>query len=64
LAFIPTPHTPASGGFFILYKLSDPGSGSKLEALGEKEASDRTARGALKDFIVKLSEKVCYDRLY
>lgn len=59
LVFIPTPHTPSSGGFFILYRLSEPANGSKLEALGEKEASDRTAKSALKDFVVKVSDKVC-----
>lgn len=59
LVFIPTPHTPSCAGFFVLYRLSDPNSSShKLVAVGEKEASERTVRCALRDFVVKISERV------
>jgi hypothetical protein len=58
LVFMPTPPVlrlnpdASSGGFFILYKLA----GHGLVKLGEKEASERTGRCALRDFIVKATD--------
>jgi hypothetical protein len=66
LVFMPTPPglrtnpDASSGGFFVLYKLA----GHGLVKLGEKEASDRTGRCALRDFIVKGTDTgVCYPPL-
>jgi hypothetical protein len=59
IVFMPTPHgifsgsshhpEPSSAGFFILYKFS----GHSLVKLAEKDASSRTARCALRDFVIK-----------
>lgn len=55
LVFMPTPpgvrgnQESSSAGFFILYKLV----GHSLVKLGEKDASEQTARCALRDFVVK-----------
>ena len=58
-------HTTVSGaslsaGFFVLYKAQ----GNSLVPIGEKLASERTARCTLRDFIVMDSNGVSYILLF